>query len=60
VPLAALSLLVDGPAAVGRGLGAFGWHAAVSTAYTAGLCSVVGYAVFNRLLARYPSGHVVP
>ena len=59
-PLAALSLLVDGPAAVGRGLGAFGWHAAVSTAYTAGLCSLVGYAVFNRLLARYPSGHVVP
>ena len=60
LPLAALSLLADGPAAVARGLSAFGWHAGLSTAYTAGLCSLVGYAVFNRLLARYPSGYVVP
>ncbi len=60
LPLTALSLLVDGPAALARGLAAFGWHAGLSTAYTAGLCSLVGYAVFNRLLARYPSGHVVP
>ena len=28
--------------------------------YTAGLCSLVGYAVFNRLLSGYPSGKVVP
>jgi O-acetylserine/cysteine efflux transporter len=60
VPLLGLSLLIDGPAAVGRGLSHFGWHAALSTAYTAGLCSLVGYAVFNRLLSRYPSGQVVP
>jgi len=60
VPLLGLSLLVDGPSAVGRGLAHVGWHGAVSTAYTAGLCSLVGYAVFNRLLSRYPSGHVVP
>jgi O-acetylserine/cysteine efflux transporter len=60
LPLLALSLLIDGPAAVGRGLGQLGWHGALSTAYTAGLCSLVGYAVFNRLLARYPSGQVVP
>ena len=33
---------------------------ALSTAYTAGLCSLVGYAVFNRLLSRHPSGKVVP
>jgi O-acetylserine/cysteine efflux transporter len=31
-----------------------------SSAYTAGLCSLVGYAVFNRLLSRHPSGKVVP
>jgi O-acetylserine/cysteine efflux transporter len=60
VPLLALSLLVDGPAAVGHGLAAIGWRGAASTVYTAGLCSLVGYAVFNRLLSRYPSGHVVP
>src|SRR6202012_2084440 len=60
VPLLGLSLLVDGPAAVGRGLTQLGWNGVLSTVYTAGLCSLVGYAVFNRLLSRYPSGTVVP
>jgi O-acetylserine/cysteine efflux transporter len=60
VPLLALSLVLDGPGAVGDGLRAFGWHAALSTLYTAGLASLVGYAVFNTLLARNPSSAVVP
>ena len=60
VPLLGLSLLIDGPAAVGRGLTQLGWNGVLSTVYTAGLCSLVGYAVFNRLLSRYPSGTVVP
>ncbi len=60
VPLLALSLLVDGPRAVAGGLAQLGWHGVLSTGYTAGLCSLVGYAVFNRLLSRYPSGQVVP
>jgi len=60
VPLLGLSLLIDGPAAVGRGLTHLGWNGALSTLYTAGLCSLVGYAVLNRLLSRYPSGSVVP
>jgi O-acetylserine/cysteine efflux transporter len=60
VPLLGLSLLIDGPAAVGQGFAHIGWHGAVSTLYTAGLCSLVGYAIFNLLLSRYPSGQVVP
>ena len=60
VPLLGLSLLLDGPAAVGRGLTHLGWNGALSTVYTAGLCSLVGYAIFNRLLSKYPSGNVVP
>ena len=60
VPLLGLSLLIDGPAAVGRGVTHLGWNGFLSTVYTAGLCSLVGYAVFNRLLSRYPSGNVVP
>ncbi|MDN4162803.1 EamA family transporter [Nocardioides abyssi] len=60
VPLLALSLLVDGPAAVADGLAAFGWQAALSTLYTAGLASLVGYGLFNGLLARNPSAAVVP
>ncbi|WP_435742141.1 EamA family transporter [Nocardioides sp. SYSU DS0663] len=60
VPLLALSLVVDGPAAVSAGIAAFGWQAAASTLYTAGLASLVGYGVFNTLLARNASAAVVP
>lgn len=60
VPLAALSLLLDGPAAVGAALTGLSWQAVVSTLYTAGLASLVGYAIFNSLLARHASSAVVP
>jgi O-acetylserine/cysteine efflux transporter len=60
VPLLALSLLLDGPHAVGTALGGFGWRAAASTLYTAGLASLVGYGIFNTLLARNASSSVVP
>ena len=59
-PLLALSLLVDGPTVVGDALASFSWQATVSTLYTAGLASLVGYAVFNTLLARNPPSAVVP
>ena len=60
VPLFALALVVNGPAAVGQGLADFGGRAALSTLYTAGLASLVGYAIFTRLLSRYPTSAVVP
>jgi O-acetylserine/cysteine efflux transporter len=60
VPLLALSLVLDGPAAVADGLASFGWEALVSTLYTAGLASLVGYGIFNTLLSRNPSAAVVP
>lgn len=60
LPLLALSLVIDGPAAVADGLGAFGWEAGLSTLYTAGLASLVGYGIFNTLLGRNPSAAVVP
>jgi O-acetylserine/cysteine efflux transporter len=60
VPLLALSLLLDGPATVGRALTSFSWQAGVSTLYTAGLASLVGYGLFNTLLARNRAACVVP
>lgn len=60
VPALALAFVVDGPAAIGAGLAAFGWSAVLSTVYTAGLCTLAGYAIFNGLLARNPSAAVVP
>ncbi|MBJ7356880.1 EamA family transporter [Nocardioides sp.] len=60
VPALALALVVDGRSGVADGLAAFGWEAALSTAYTAVLASLVGYAIFNSLLARWPAAAVVP
>lgn len=60
VPLLGLSLLVDGPGGLRQGAEGFGWHAALATLYTVVLCSIVGYAVFNSLLARNPAASVVP
>ena len=60
VPALGLALVVDGPEGVEQGLAAFGWEAAASTAYTVVLASLVGYSVFNSLLARWPTAAVVP
>jgi O-acetylserine/cysteine efflux transporter len=60
VPMVALSLVLDGPPVVGDALASFSWQAAVSTLYTAGLASLVGYGVFNTLLSRNQSSSVVP
>lgn len=60
VPLLVLALVVNGPAAVLQGIAAFGGPALLSTLYTAGLASLVGYGIFNGLLARNPAAAVVP
>lgn len=60
VPALLLSLVVEGPGAIGAGIAAFGWQSAVSTLYTAVLCTIVGYSIWNGLLARNPSAAVVP
>jgi O-acetylserine/cysteine efflux transporter len=60
VPLFVLSLVLDGPAEVGQALTDLSWKSVVSTAYTACLASLFGYAVFNGLLSRYQPSAVVP
>jgi O-acetylserine/cysteine efflux transporter len=60
VPALALSLAVEGPDAIAAGVAAFGWEAALSTLYTSVLCTIVGYAIYNGLLARNRSAAVVP
>jgi O-acetylserine/cysteine efflux transporter len=60
VPLFVLALVVDGPAAVGEGLLHLGPGSLLSTAYTAILASLVGYGIWNTLLARHAAARVVP
>jgi O-acetylserine/cysteine efflux transporter len=60
VPLFCLSLVVDGPAAIGTALANLGPSHLLSTAYTAYLASLVGYGIWNTLLARHAAARVVP
>ena len=60
VPSFVLALAVHGPSAVADGLAAFGWKAALSTIYTAGLASIVGWGIFHTLLSRNAPAAVVP
>lgn len=58
LPMLALSLLVDGPTAVGDALAHFPVSALLSTLFTAWGASLVGYSIWNTLLAKYPAGQV--
>jgi O-acetylserine/cysteine efflux transporter len=60
VPVLALAVALDGPGAVVRGVAAFDTAAVLATVYTAGVASLLGYGMFNGLLARNPASSVVP
>jgi O-acetylserine/cysteine efflux transporter len=60
IPALALAFLVNGPHAVDHAVAHIGWLTIASTLYTAILCSLFGYGVWNSLLSRYPVGSVVP
>jgi O-acetylserine/cysteine efflux transporter len=60
LPALALSWLLEGPEAIGRALTHVHWSAVLSTAYTAYLSSLVGYGIWNTLLARYTVARVTP
>ncbi|MFF1828287.1 EamA family transporter [Paenarthrobacter sp. NPDC058040] len=60
LPLAALSLAVDGPEAVFGTLVDLQPATVLSAVYTAVFASLVGYGIWNRLLTLYPGSDVVP
>jgi O-acetylserine/cysteine efflux transporter len=60
LPLAGLSLLMDGSDAVAGTLMNLQPATVVSAIYTAVFASLVGFGLWNRLLSMYPSSAVVP
>ena len=60
VPLFLLALVLDGPDAVAHALTHPTLPAVLSTLYTAWFASLLGYGIWNTLLARHPSAAVVP
>ena len=60
VPLAGLSLVVDGPGTVWATLTDLQPATILSAIYTAVFASLIGYGIWNRLLSLYPGSDVVP
>ncbi len=60
VPMALLAVALDGADAVGAALTHLTTAQLLSTAYTAWLASLVGYGIWNTLLARHTASAVVP
>jgi O-acetylserine/cysteine efflux transporter len=60
IPALALAFLINGPHAVDHAVSHVGAVTILSTLYTAVLCSLFGYGVWNSLLSRYPVGSIVP
>jgi O-acetylserine/cysteine efflux transporter len=64
LPMLALSLVVDGPAAIGRSLTTLGTPVAAwalaGLAFTVLIATIVGSGIWTTLLSRHPSGVVAP
>ncbi len=60
LPSLALAMVVDSPAIVWESLTHLPLVAILSTVYTAVAASLIGYAIWNTLLAKYPTSAVVP
>ncbi len=60
LPALALALIVDTPAVVWDALINLSLVAILSTLYTAVAASLIGYGIWNTLLAHYPTSAVVP
>jgi O-acetylserine/cysteine efflux transporter len=60
VPSLVLAMIVDSPAVVIDSLTHLSLAAILSTLYTAVFASLVGYGIWNTLLAKYPTSAVVP
>jgi O-acetylserine/cysteine efflux transporter len=60
IPLIALSLVIDGPDAIAATMLDLQAGTVLSAIYTAVFASLVGYGIWNWLLAKYPPSAVVP
>ncbi len=60
LPLLALSVLIEGPAAISTALQGFSLASFASVAYLAWAATLFGYGVWTFLLSRYPINRVAP
>jgi GNAT superfamily N-acetyltransferase len=60
LPALALSLMLDGPAGFTRAVSSASWLAVASALYLGSVATILAYAIWGRLLRRYPAATVTP
>ncbi len=60
LPFLALSLLIEGPQAIGAALAGFSLQSALAVLYLAWAATLLGYGLWSHLLSRYPANQVAP
>jgi O-acetylserine/cysteine efflux transporter len=59
-PMLALSFAVEGPARIAQSLAFLRWETVAAIAYLVYFSTLLGFAVWNWLLSRYPAASVAP
>ena len=60
LPFLALSLTIEGPAAIETALRNMSLNSLLAIAYLAFIATLLGYGLWSRLLSRYPASQVAP
>jgi O-acetylserine/cysteine efflux transporter len=60
LPALALSLIVDGPTALARSAASASWTSVAAVLYLGLIATILAYAIWGRLLRRYPAATVTP
>ena len=60
LPALALSLMLDGPAGFPRAVSSASWLAVAAALYLGVVATILAYAIWGRLLRRYPAATVTP
>ncbi len=59
-PFLLLSYMFEGPAAIASSLRAISWTSAAAVLFLSWAATLLGYAIWSRLLSRYRAGSVAP
>jgi GNAT superfamily N-acetyltransferase/uncharacterized membrane protein len=60
LPALALALLLDGPAGLARAAASASWPSILAALYLGSVATILAYAIWGRLLRRYPAATVTP
>jgi len=60
IPLALLSLVVEGPESMARAFVDLSWLSVAALAYLVVMSTLIGYGMWNKLIMRHGAGRIAP